>query len=189
LIVLETYTPYTNKITVRDTEAMTVAPFPTAGMVERETPLGNLLAEAVRVKFKVDAAFVPSGAITGVLPAGATKVGDAINTIGGYTRQQVIMARASGAQLRAMLKRTGATPGCEMQIAGIGEVDGVLYISDEPLRDDAFYFVAAASYFIQGQLPGKKDVANLNDDCATQMTQEAVVELLRGHTPAEPATA
>jgi 2',3'-cyclic-nucleotide 2'-phosphodiesterase (5'-nucleotidase family) len=187
-LVLAAYLPYRIKTNERHAEVLTTATvsFPVEGIADREMPLGDLLAEAVRVKFNVDVGFVPSGAITGGLPAGPISLGDAWNTIGGYTRQQVVTARASGAQLRALMKRTAKTAPCEMQISGLTEVGGVLQIGGKPVVDTAFYTVAAASYFIQGQLMGRKGVTILNDDPEALTTREALIEYLRAHKPVSP---
>ncbi|RYG74581.1 bifunctional metallophosphatase/5'-nucleotidase, partial [bacterium] len=187
-VVLAHYKPYRDKIIARDAEVLTTATaaFPFEGISERETALGTLLAESVRVKFKVDVAFIPSGTIASGLMAGPVKVGDARNTISGYTRQQIVTARASGAQLRALMKRTAATAPCEMQVSGLKTVDGNLQIEGKPLRDEVFYRIASPSYFIQGQLMGRKGVTILNDDPEAQTTREAIVELLRGHAPISP---
>lgn len=182
--VLASYAPFRDETNRRHAEVLTTAraPLTAEGVKERQTALGTLLAQAVRQKFKVDVALVPSGAIARGLPAGAIRVEDAMNTIGGYTRQHVVTARATGGQLRLLHERAASKPR-EMQVSGLAESDGVLLVNGHPLRDEAQYTIAGAAYLIQDSLLGREGVVIVGDHPEAPTTREALVELLRGHAP------
>jgi len=182
--ILACYAPFRDEIRRRDAEVLTTAnvPFPAEGAKERQTALGTLLADAVRQKFKVDVALVPSGAIAQGLPVGEIRVEDAMNTIGGYTRQHVVTARVAGQQLRLLHERAASKPR-EMQVSGLVESGGALLVNGQPLRDEAQYTVAGAAYLIQDSLLGRQGVVILGDNPEAPTTREALVELLRGHAP------
>ncbi len=182
--VLASYAPFRDAINRREAEVLTTSPAPLTaeGSRERQTALGTLLAQAVQRKFKVDVALIPSGAIARGLPAGAIRVEDAMNTIGGYTRQHIVTARVAGWQLRSLHERNTSNRR-EMQVSGLTEDGGALLVNGQPLRDEAKYSVAGAAYIIQDHLLGREGVEILGDHPEAPTTREALVELLRGHAP------
>lgn len=183
--VLAAYRPYDEAQRRRHAEVLTRAeePLPAAGAKERETALGDLMADAVRAKTKADVAVIPSGMIARGLPAGDVRFEDAYETIGGYTRQHLVVARAPGAQLRRMAAATLAPGRIEMQVSGLSLAGAELRVAGQPLRDDALYTVAGAAYIIQSHLLGQPGVTILSDDPEAPTTRDALIGHLRGHAP------
>ncbi len=183
--VLAAYLPYREDMNRRRAEVLTTAlePLPAEGAKTGATALGILLAEAVRAKFQADVGAVPSGAIAKGLPVGTINVGQAWDTIGGYTRQHIVTARVPGVQLREFVQRALQPGQYAAQVSGLAQHADRIEINGQPLRDDAFYTVAGTAYLIQDQFLGRDGVTILNDDPEATTTREAFVEFLRGHKP------
>jgi 5'-nucleotidase len=179
------YAPYRAEMARRRAEVLTttVDALPAQGVKEGQTALGMLLAEAVRRKAGVDIGLVPVGAIVKDLPAGRIDVGMAMDVIGGYTRQHLVTARITGAELRSFVDRALKPGELLMQAAGIEGSGTTLRVNGRLVEDKALYSIAGAAYLIQGQLLGREGVTILNDDPEAPTTREAIVELLRGHAP------
>jgi 2',3'-cyclic-nucleotide 2'-phosphodiesterase (5'-nucleotidase family) len=179
------YFPFREQMDQRRAEVLTTVQetLPAADAKEKENALGNLLADAVRAKFKVDIGLVPTGAISQDLPAGPVTVAQATDTISGYTRQHVVVVRAPGKQVREMCARAIKPGQFAMQTSGIGRSERGLEVNGQPLHDETVYTVAGAAYLIQNQLMDREGVVILNDDPEAPTTREAIVEFLRGHAP------
>ena len=132
------------------------------GSTERETPLGNLVADAFRQAVGADAALVPGSSLRAPLPAGplARRHAMAVLPFG----NTVVAVEMRGAALRAALERglssVGRRSGSLLQVSGLAlEADLsapagrrvlAVRVGDAPLRDDATYRVAVSSYLAAG---------------------------------------
>lgn len=185
------YLPYWNDLNLRRAEVLTTTQIalPADDITKRPTPLGRLMASAVKRKFGTEIALVPSGMIGQGFKAGPITVGDARDTVGGYTRQHIVTARVSGARLRELcgkLLRTGAH---QMQTAGlIQNDDQSLTVNSKPLQDERVYSVAGSAYLIQDNLLGHEGVTIVDDDPEAATTRDSLVELLRGYAPLAPTS-
>lgn len=155
---------------------------------ERPTPLGRLLATAVKRKFGTEIALLPSGMISQGFKAGPITVGDARDTVGGYTRQHIVTSRVSGALLREISEKSLRPGAHQMQSAGLVQTEaGSIEINGQALSDERVYSVATAAYLIQEYL-GREGVTITGDDPEAATTRDSLVELLRGHAPLSPSS-
>jgi len=146
--------------------ATLAAPAPLA--YDGESPLANLLADAVLARTGADLAVILPGHLRRSLPAGSITAGDMIQTLGTPTHPAVVTLR--GAQLRALLEwrlapaRMAARPGpLRNKPAGQPAVAGLCLTLDPagppgarvaalaradgtPIDPDACYRVASAYY-------------------------------------------
>ena len=146
------------------------APLESEGSVVRETPLGDLVADAFREATGADAALVPGSSLRASLPAGplARRHALAVFPFG----NRVATVEMSGATLRAALSRgldsAGRRSGSLFQVSGLsysGDLSapdgarlGQVLVAGAPLRDDATYRVAVSSFVAAGG-DGNREVA------------------------------
>lgn len=179
--VMEAYLPYATAMQKRRDEVLTTR---TTALLpgkpkEEQTTMGRLLADAVRAKFSVDVALVPSGAVAKGLPAGAVRVSDALGTVSGYTRQHIVTARVTGRTLRNFCETAFTPTAHKAQVSGIDPAQKPLNIDGQELRDDAIYTVAGAAYLIQDGFLGQDGTIILTDDPEAPTTRDALIEYLR----------
>jgi 2',3'-cyclic-nucleotide 2'-phosphodiesterase (5'-nucleotidase family) len=194
--VVTVYAPYAERLRPHlDEELATLAaPFPSADAAKHETPVGNLLADAVRAQAKADIALFSSGQIgKGGLAAGRVRARDLYDLLGSYTRQHVVTVRATGAAVRSALKTarpvSGEQPKCPAHLSGAAvDAAGNVTVAGAPLDDARAYTVAAAAHVIQDWLYQKPGVTVLNDDVSAPTVRDAAIAYLRGRK-AEPVTA
>lgn len=142
--------------------ARLAADLPAEGSRQRETPLGDLVADAFREATGADAALVTGSSLRAGLPAGqlTRRHVAAVLPFG----NRVVLLETSGAALRAALERgLGASHRGSVSLV---QVSGLSYAADlsapagerllgvtvdgAPLRDDALYRVAASSHLASG---------------------------------------
>lgn len=179
--VRKAYLPYATTMRKRRDEVLTTrtTALPLGKPKQEQSPIGQLLADAVRAKFSVDVALVPSGAIARGLPEGAVRVSDAINTISGYTRQHIVNARVTGRTLRTFCETAFTPTAHKAQVSGINLAQKPLSIDGQELKDDAIYTVAGAAYLIQDDFMGQDGTVILTDDPEAPTTRDALIEYLR----------
>lgn len=138
------------------------APLEEAGSAERETPLGNLVADAFRAGTGADAALVPGSSLRAPLPGGPLSMRHVVAVLPFGNR--VATLELAGTQLRAVLERSlaaiGRRTGGLLQLSGVtleadlGAPAGhrllAVRVADTPLRDDATYRVAVSSFLAAG---------------------------------------
>jgi len=138
------------------------APLDETGSHERETALGNLVADAFREGTGADVALVPGSSLRAPLSAGPLSIRHAAAVLPFGNR--VVTVELRGAALRAAVERAlsavgqrtgglfqlsgmtieadlGAAPGRRLRSARVGAA---------PLRDDATYRVAVSSFLAAG---------------------------------------
>jgi len=179
--VREAYLPYATTMQKRRDEILTTrtTALPIGKPKEEQSEMGRLLADAVRAKFSVDVALVPSGAVAKGLPAGAVRVSDALSAIGGYTRQHIVTARVTGRMLRTFCETAFTATAHKAQVSGIDVAQKPLSLSGEELKDNAVYTVAGAAYLIQDDFLGQDGTVILTDDPEAPTTRDALIEYLR----------
>lgn len=137
-------------------------PLEEVGSVERETPLGDLVADAFREATRADVALVPGSSLRAPLPSGPLTRRHAAAVLPFGNR--VVAVELTGAALRAALERglasVGRRSGSLLQVSGLAlEADLsapagrrvlAVRVGDAPLRDDATYRVAVSSYLAAG---------------------------------------
>lgn len=138
------------------------APLEETGSAERETPLGNLVADALRAGTGSDAALVPGSSLRAPLPGGPVSMRHVAAVLPFGNR--VATLELAGTQLRAVLERSlaaiGRRTGGLLQLSGVtleadlGAPAGhrllAVRVADAPLRDDATYRVAVSSFLAAG---------------------------------------
>jgi len=133
-------------------------PLDNEGSVERETGLGDLVADAFREATGADVALVLGSSLRAPLPAGPLTRRHAVAVLPFGNR--VVTVEMTGAAIRAALERglssAGRRTGSLLQISGTtcsadlsapeGGRLGAVRIGDAALRDDAVYTVAVSSH-------------------------------------------
>ncbi|HVK02747.1 MAG TPA: metallophosphoesterase, partial [Armatimonadaceae bacterium] len=178
--VVRAFAPYHQKMQEKLGEKLTEAlePLPGADATTRETPLGNLLAEAVLRHSRADVAFFSSGQFAARgLDAGPVTVGEMYALMGSYTRQHVVTVRAEGGALKAAFATIYGDPAkYPAHVAGAAR-------SADAVDPAKTYTVAAAAHVIQDYLLGKPGVTVLSDDVSAPTVRDAAIAHLRGHAP------
>ncbi len=137
-------------------------PLDETGSHERETPLGNLVADAFRQGTGADVALVPGSSLRAPLPAGPLSMRNVMAVLPFGNR--VATVEVAGADLRAVLERSlaavGRRTGSLLHLSGmtleadLGAPAGrrllAVRVADAPLRDDATYRVAVSSFLAAG---------------------------------------
>ncbi len=137
-------------------------PLDNLGSVERETGLGDLVADAFREAAGADLALVLGSSLRAPLPAGPLTRRHAMSVLPFGNR--VVTVELTGASLRAALERglasAGRRTGSLLQVSGLAlEADpsapeGRRLLEARaggvPLRDDALYRVAVSSHLASG---------------------------------------
>ena len=137
-------------------------PLDNLGSVERETGLGDLVADAFREAAGADLALVPGSSLRAPLPAGPLTRRHAMSVLPFGNR--VVTVELTGASLRAALERGLASAG--RRTGSLLQVSGLVLAADlsapegrrllevrtggTPLRDDARYRVAVSSHLAAG---------------------------------------
>ena len=133
-------------------------PLDNAGSIERETGLGDLVADAFREATGADVALVLGSSLRAPLPAGPLTRRHAVAVLPFGNR--VVTVEMTGAAIRAALERglstAGKRTGSLLQVSGLtcsgdlsaaeGRRLGAARIGEAPLRDDALYRVAVSSH-------------------------------------------
>lgn len=137
-------------------------PLDNLGSVERETGLGDLVADAFREASGADLALVLGSSLRAPLPAGPLTRRHAMSVLPFGNR--VVTVELTGASLRAALERglasAGRRTGSLLQVSGLALAadlsapEGRRLLEARaggvPLRDDALYRVAVSSHLASG---------------------------------------
>ncbi len=182
--VAAAYAPYgaRTRAYLEEVLAQVESPIPGAGARERETPLGNLLADAVRAHAGADVAVYASSQFKPVtLQPGPITMKDLYALLGSYTRQHIVSLRAPGRHVRPMLAAAAATPGEQpLHVSGVRVApDGITLRDGSALSDDEVYRVAGAAHVMQEHLLGRAGVEVIGDDPEGANGRDALAALLR----------
>jgi 5'-nucleotidase len=137
-------------------------PFDNLGSLERETGLGDLVADAFREATGADAALVLGSSLRAPLPSGSLTRRQAMAVLPFGNR--VVTVELTGASLRSALERglasAGRRTGSLLQVSGLALVVDLsapersrlveVRVGGGPLRDDALYRVAVSSHLASG---------------------------------------
>ncbi len=137
-------------------------PLDVLGSVERETALGDLVADAFREAVFADVALVHGSSLRASLPAGLLTRRHAMAVL--PFGNSVVTVELTGSALRAALERSlssvGRRTGSLLQVSGLtlaadlSAAEGhrllQVRVGDVPLRDDALYRVAVSSHLASG---------------------------------------
>lgn len=158
----------------------------TAGLDDGDTPLGNFVADALRVPAHADIAIQNAGGIRAGIPAGDVTVGDLYSVLPFDNR--IVVVEMKGWQVRRLLdfiaRRVGG--GGFAQVSGVRFVirrDRASYIrvGGKPLESDRTYRVATID-FLYGGGDGYTAFAKAGPAEDTGLSQrEAAIEFLRRH--------
>lgn len=184
--VLAAYSPFEERLRPHLDAVLTTAleALPAEGSTQRETALGNLLTDAVRIHVKADVAVMASNQFDPAgLPAGPVRARDLYRLMGAYTRQHIVIVRAPGAHLREMLARALEGGQVRLQISGVRVSGNQISVGSQPLDDAKLYTIAAAAYIIQSNLLGREGVTVLQDDVEADTIRDAAIAFLRRHPP------
>ncbi len=173
------------------------------GSQVRETPLGNLVADAFRAGTGADVALVPGSSLRAPLPDGPLSLRHVAAVLPFGNR--VATLELAGADLRAVLERSlaavGRRTGSLLQLSGmtleadLGAPAGhrllAVRVADAPLRDDATYRVAVSSFLAAGgdghaEVAAGRRLAGV-EPLDADLLAEHLRRLSRGG-PAEPPT-
>ncbi|MBC8136020.1 MAG: bifunctional metallophosphatase/5'-nucleotidase [Fibrella sp.] len=185
---LAAYLPWSNKLrpTLEETLTTAAEPLPALRVSTQETALGNLFADAIRVRMKTEIALMSSGQIALVgLPAGKVTTGDLYRVLGSYTRQHLVVARIPGAAIERVLTtvRSGeniARYPVHLSGVTVGS-DGTVRVGAEPIAADRVYTIASAAHVIQDYFYAKPDVEIVSDAVDAPTVRDAAIAHLRGH--------
>jgi 2',3'-cyclic-nucleotide 2'-phosphodiesterase (5'-nucleotidase family) len=133
------------------------APRTIVGTFSGTTPraLPATFADLLRAELRADVGLMPS--LNANLPAGPITVGTIYEIYGGYTRQNLVLVRATGAAIRAAVLKAYAEPGkyptyfAGLKGAVTRQPDGSVTwdgaeINGRPLEDAQSYLVASGAY-------------------------------------------
>ena len=139
-----------------------VEPLENAGSVDRETGLGDLVADAFREATGADVALVLGSSLRAPMPAGPITRRHVVAVL--PFGNHVVTVEMTGAAIREALERglasAGRRTGSLLQVSGIsltgdlsapeGRRLGTVRAGAEPLREDAIYRVAVSSHLAGG---------------------------------------
>lgn len=161
-----------------------------AGM--QESPLGNLITDAMREYFDVDLAIHNSGGIRASLPKGEVTYRDCFN-IDAFSNTAVVM-KLSGRQLREIFEVSINGHHAIFQVSGLkvkydsdrpalGRIAEIIMDSGSPLADDKAYRVATNSYLAAGA--GEYRIFREGKDIEDSYTflRDIIAGYIRKHSP------
>ena len=172
----------------------TTAPILRSG--EGETPLGNLVTDAMRWKLKGDVAITNKGGIRTDLPGGVITSRDVFNVLPFDNTLGAV--NVTGAFLKDLLEDKVAYGGSGLDISGgmvrvdrsrpPGERIVKFDIGGKPYDPDAKYRLVTTDYLLEGN-SGMEKLAALRDEAAVESgtyMRDAVIEYIQTHSPLEP---
>ncbi|HEY3267220.1 MAG TPA: metallophosphoesterase [Armatimonadota bacterium] len=183
--VTRAYRPFWNSAQKRLKTRLGTAEQDIPGSAKTESPLPLVFGDLLRDRVGADVVIAP-GDSGPMVAAGPVTLRTVYENIGGYTRQNVVMVRAKGADLRAAVERAYRKPGsygCYFSgVAGriVRGPDGVAWedatVNGQPLQDDTAYMVAGVSYLIMDS-PSLMKCPVVSDTLGQQKTliSEAIV--------------
>jgi len=171
-----------------------VAPILRSG--EGETPLGNLVTDAMRWKLKGDLAITNKGGIRTDLPGGIITPRDVFNVLPFDNTLGAV--NVSGAFFRELLEDKVAYGGSGLDVSGAvvrvdrskprGERVVKLEIGGQPYDPAATYRLVTTDYLLEGN-SGMEKLAALRSEAAVESgtyMRDAVIEYIQTHSPLEP---
>ncbi|MFA9477820.1 bifunctional UDP-sugar hydrolase/5'-nucleotidase [Phycisphaerales bacterium AB-hyl4] len=184
--VVAAYETYVERARPTLDEALTTATSPITGegAPDRETPLGNLLADAVRAWADADVGLFHSTQFRAAgLEAGPVLTRDLYRIMGAYTRQHMIVVRTPGRNLRTMVEQAFDGESFPLHLSGMEVHDDDIRVGGTALDDGQMYTVVAAAHVIQDYVLDKEGVEIVDDDPENPVVRDAAIEFLRGHAP------
>jgi 5'-nucleotidase len=165
------------------TEEVTTVPSPSG-----ETAAANLAADAVRALGKADIGIVDAKSVAAGLNQGPLTRRQAFDMIGGFTRQQVIVAKFTGSDLMtALTAKLVKVTSLRLQVSGMtlsfsSKIPGKVSIGDvmvggmpiDPARE---YSVATQAYVVQSLMQSAPGAVVIGEAGGT--TREALVDYVR----------
>ncbi|MDD5088244.1 MAG: bifunctional UDP-sugar hydrolase/5'-nucleotidase [bacterium] len=163
---------------------------------EGETPLGNLVTDAMRWKLSGDLAMTNKGGIRTDLPAGVLTARDVFNVLPFDNTLGAVSV--SGAFFKDLLEEKVAYGGSGLDVSGavvlvdrskpLGERIVKLEISGKPYDPEATYRLVTTDYLLEGN-SGMEKLAALRSEAAVESgtyMRDAVIEYIQSHSPIEP---
>lgn len=189
------YRPFLDKMQPAMDETLTTASeaLPGKDLEQKETAVGDLIADAVRAHGKSDVAIVnPSDESKDGLAAGPVHVRDLYQLINQYTCQALVTARVRGDKLAeciATAREHGAAPlsfsGVTVQADPASSETGArkILVNGRPIYDGKVYIVTAPASVMAAQFLGQPGVEIVSDDPHAITVRDTLIEYLRGHAP------
>jgi 2',3'-cyclic-nucleotide 2'-phosphodiesterase (5'-nucleotidase family) len=190
--LLAAYRPYLDKMApdMRETLTSAAEALPGSDLGQKETAVGDLIADAVKARGGADIAVVnPDDLSKDGLPAGPVHVSDLYHLINQYTCQALVRARVHGDKLAdciAAAREHGAAPLCfsgvRVESDGPGSARRIT-VDGSPIDVDRDYTVVGPASVIAAQFLGLPGVAIVSDDPHAATVRDAVIDYLRGRSP------
>jgi 5'-nucleotidase len=160
-----------------------------------DTPLSRFLADELRAATGADLALV-DGKWTGGLPKGDVPASAVWNSMGGYTGQNILRFRATGARIRRFLDQWGGLPGgLAVGVSGLTatvdprEPEGRRVVEAEidgkALDDAATYSVAGVMYVVR-RFPALMEAAPQKIDGPVEWSRPLILEAAKEQGRFEP---
>lgn len=172
----------------------TTAPILRSG--EGETPLGDVVTDAMRWKLKGDVAISNKGGIRTDLPAGVITPRDVFNVL--PFDNTLGSVNVTGAFIKELIEDKVAYGGSGLDVSGMrvrldmskpgGERVVSLDIGGKPYDPEAKYRLVTTDYLLEGN-SGMKKLASLRSEAAVEsgtFMRDAVIEYIQLHSPLEP---
>ncbi|MBU0507253.1 bifunctional metallophosphatase/5'-nucleotidase [bacterium] len=163
---------------------------------EGETPLGNLVTDAMRWKLHGDVAITNKGGIRTDLPAGIITPRDVFNVLPFDNTLGAV--NVTGAFLKELLEDKVAYGGSGLDVSGVtvrvdrskprGERIVTLDVGGKPYDPTARYRLVTTDYLLEGN-SGMEKLAALRNEAAVESgsyMRDAVIEYIQQHSPLEP---
>jgi len=180
--VVAAYRPFAERLRPELDRTLTRAVTPLPG--NAASVVGRLVADAVRAGTGADVALAAADQVSATgLPAGPVRVRDLHSLLPTYTRQHVVVARVTGAELRRVLVGAAAGDTVRLHLSGVGRDGDRFLIAASPLDERRRYVIAAAAHVIQDHLLGRPGVEILRDDAQDPTIRDALIRYLDGHPP------
>lgn len=196
--VLKVYQPFRDRVSALEREKIGVA---TADVLPaaagQESAAANLVADAVRAAGGSDLAIIDANSVKGRLAAGPVTAGQAAALIGGYTRQHLVTAKLTGADiikgLNARFARknliTSALSGGSIVAGTEGPAPVIrqMTVGGQPLDPRSAYTVTAQAYVMMEMMETAPDAEITWETWDT--TREAIISYIKARkTVSPPAT-
>jgi 2',3'-cyclic-nucleotide 2'-phosphodiesterase (5'-nucleotidase family) len=160
------------------------------------SPMGNLVTEAMRSSFDADWAFSNTGGLRTDIPAGAVTVGDLMRLL--PFGNGMVVAEMEGRMIREILERKGSRGSSGLYQSGItwtvdpyaehGQRVLTATIGGEPLQADRLYKVVCSDYLMEGN-SGFGLLTSIPSERTTYtqlLIRDAVQRYLQEHSPVAP---
>jgi len=192
---MSAYRPFLDKLrpVMDETLCMAREALPGEALGQKETALGNLIADAVRAQSKSEVAMInPDDQNKSGLTAGPVKVGDLYRLVNQYTCQALVTARVPGDKLAACIAAARARGGAPLCFSGIRlasdprapeSVTRFVQVNGKALCEERAYTVTAPASVMAAQFLGQPGVEIVDDNPHNPTVRDALIATLRGHAP------